>query len=74
MFLWLLMSTKARLLSTQIQLALVHYENQLFNLLLDQEGQFDLNFLPDPLYLSALKTAPGLFNSRSKKHRLGLHY
>ena len=40
--------TKARLLSTQIQLALVHYENQLFNLLLDQEGQFDLNFLPDP--------------------------
>ena len=40
--------TKARLQSTQKQLALFRYENQLFNLLLDQSGQFDLNTLPEP--------------------------
>ena len=40
--------TKARLYSTKRQLALVRYENQLFNLLLDQSGQFDLNKLPEP--------------------------
>ena len=34
--------TKARLQSTQKQLALYRYENQLFNLLLDQSGRFDL--------------------------------
>ena len=38
--------TEARLQSTQKQLALFRYENQLFNLLLDQSGQFDLNDLP----------------------------
>ena len=40
--------TKARLRATQKQLALYRYENQLFNLLLDQMGEFDLNSLPDP--------------------------
>ena len=40
--------TKARLQSTQKQLALFRYENQLFNLLLDQEGRFDLSSLPEP--------------------------
>ncbi len=40
--------TKARLESTQKQLALYRYENQLFNLLLDQSGRFELNTLPDP--------------------------
>ena len=40
--------TKARLESTQKQFALLRYENQLFNLLLDQSGRFDLNDLPEP--------------------------
>ena len=40
--------TKARLKSTQKQLALYRYENQLFNLLLDQSGRFDLSSLPIP--------------------------
>ena len=40
--------TKANLLSTEKQLALLRYENQLFNLLLDQSGLFDLNNLPEP--------------------------
>ena len=40
--------TKARLQSTEKQLALYRYENQLFNLLLDQSGLFDLSALPDP--------------------------
>ena len=40
--------TKARLQSTQKQLALFRYENQLFNLLLDQSGRLDLNILPEP--------------------------
>ena len=40
--------TKARLQATQRQLALLSYENQLFNLLLDQEGRFDLGALPEP--------------------------
>ena len=40
--------TKARLYATEKQLALVRYENQLFNLLLDQSGRFDLNVLPEP--------------------------
>ena len=40
--------TKARLQSTQKQLALFRYENQLFNLLLDQSGRFDLDALPEP--------------------------
>lgn len=40
--------TKARLQSTQKQLALFRYENQLFNLLLDQQGRFDLSSLPEP--------------------------
>lgn len=41
-------ATEASLNSTQKQLALYRYENQLFNLLLDQSGQFDLNALPQP--------------------------
>ena len=40
--------TKARLRSTEKQLALFRYENELFNLLLDQSGRFELNDLPDP--------------------------
>ena len=40
--------TKARLLATEKQLALFRYENQLFNLLLDHSGRFDLNTLPEP--------------------------
>ena len=40
--------TKARLQATKKQLALFRYENQLFNQLLDQEGRFELNSLPDP--------------------------
>ena len=39
--------TKARLQSTLKQLALYQYENQLFNLLLDQQGRFDLSSLPE---------------------------
>ncbi len=40
--------TQARLHSTKKQLALFRYENQLFNLLLDQSGRFDLSNLPQP--------------------------
>ena len=40
--------TKARLQSTQKQLALFRYENQLFNMLLIKSGRFDLNALPEP--------------------------
>ena len=40
--------TKARLVSTHKQLELFRYENQLFNLLLDQSGQFDIASLPEP--------------------------
>ena len=40
--------TEARLLSTKKQLALVRYENQLFNLLLDQSGRLDMTALPVP--------------------------
>ena len=42
--------TKARLQATEKQLALFLYENQLFNLLLDQSGKFDLSSLPEPLH------------------------
>ena len=40
--------TKARLESTEKQLVLYRYENKLFNLLLDQQGFFSLNELPEP--------------------------
>jgi len=40
--------TKARLESTEKQLVLYRYENKLFNLLLDQQGLFNLNELPEP--------------------------
>jgi hemolysin D len=40
--------TKARLESTEKQLILYRYENKLFNLLLDQQGLFNLNELPEP--------------------------
>ena len=40
--------TTARLQAAQKQLALFLYENQLFNLLLDQAGRFDLNSVPEP--------------------------
>ena len=41
-------ATKARLQATEKQLALLRYENNLFNLLLDQSGRFDLKSLPEP--------------------------
>ena len=40
--------TKARLQATEKQLFLYRYENELFNLLLDQSGRFDLDALPEP--------------------------
>ena len=40
--------TRARLNSTQKQLALFRYENKLFNILLDQSGRFELDELPEP--------------------------
>ena len=47
--------TKARLQATERQLAMFLYENQLFNLLLDQSGRFDLNALPEPPELIRLE-------------------
>jgi hemolysin D len=39
---------RARLLAVNKQLALLRYENQLYNILLDGSGRFDINSLPDP--------------------------
>ena len=65
--------TKARLQSTKKQLALYRYENQLFNILLDQSGRFDLNMLPEPpLLIRTEDAAHGQFSSPYKKHRLEL--
>ena len=55
--------TNARLQSTKKQLALLSYENQLFNVLLDQSGRFDLNVLPDP---------PGLIRSEDRTRSIQL--
>ena len=63
-------ATKARLQATEKQLALFRYENQLFNLLLDQSGRFDLNELPELLQF-ARKIAHAQCSSRCKKHRRG---
>ena len=63
-------ATKARLQSTQKQLALVRYENQLFNLLLDQSGFFDLSTLPEPPNQYDRKIVPALFNSQYRKQLL----
>lgn len=41
-------ATLAKLLNTRKQLALLRYENDLFNLLLDQSGGFNLGTLPQP--------------------------
>jgi HlyD family secretion protein len=38
----------ARLLATRKQLAILQYENQLYNLLLDQEGRLSMGSLPSP--------------------------
>jgi len=48
-------ATTAKLLNTRKQLALLRYENQLFNLLLDQSGGFNLAFLPPPPALIAIE-------------------
>lgn len=40
--------TQARLEATSKQLEFYRYENQLYNLLLDQSGLLDVNALPDP--------------------------
>ena len=55
--------TKARLQATEKQLALFRYENQLFNLLLDQSGRFDLNELPE---------APALIRSEDRTRSVQL--
>jgi len=41
-------ATLAKLLNTRKQLALLRYENDLYNLLLDQSGGFNLGTLPQP--------------------------
>ena len=41
-------ATVAKLLNTRKQLALLRYENELYNLLLDQSGSFNLGTLPPP--------------------------
>ena len=56
-------ATKARLQATKKQLALFRYENQLFNLLLDQSGRFDLKDLP---------TAPALIRSEDRTRSVQL--
>ena len=56
-------ATKARLQATEKQLALFRYENQLFNLLLDQSGRFDLNELPE---------APALIRSEDRTRSVQL--
>ena len=61
-------ATKARLQSTQKQLALVRYENQLFNLLLDQSGFF--NTLPEPPESIRSEDRTRLFNSQYRKQLL----
>ena len=66
--------TKARLQSTEKQLALLRYENQLFNLLLDQSGRFDLNSLPVPpvLIRSEERTRSVQLTVQETSARLGL--
>ena len=66
--------TKARLHSTQKQLALLIYENQLFNLLLDQEGRFDRSALPEPpeLILSEDRTRSVQLTVQETSARMGL--
>ena len=66
--------TKACLQSTQKQLALFRYENQLFNLLLDQSGRFDLNALPVPpvLIRSEDRTRSVQLTVQETSARLGL--
>ena len=56
-------ATTARLQATEKQLALFRYENQLFNLLLDQSGRFDLNELPE---------APALIRSEDRTRSVQL--
>jgi len=55
--------TKARLQATEKQLALFRYENQLYNLLLDQSGRFDLDALPE---------APALIRSEDRTRSIQL--
>ena len=56
-------ATTARLQATEKQLALFRYENQLFNLLLDQSGRFNLNELPE---------APALIRSEDRTRSVQL--
>ena len=66
--------TEARLQSTQKQLALFRYENQLFNLLLDQSGRFEMNALPEPpaLIRSEERTRSVRLTVQETSARLGL--
>ncbi len=66
--------TKARLQATEKQLALFLYENQLFNLLLDQSGRFDLSSLPEPpsLIRSEDRTRSVQLTVQETSARLGL--
>ena len=67
-------ATKARLQATEKQLALFRYENQLFNLLLDQSGRFDLDALPEPpaLIRSEARTRSVQLTVQETSARLGL--
>jgi hemolysin D len=66
--------TKARLDSTEKQLVLYRYENKLFNLLLDQQGLFNLNDLPEPpaLIRSEDRTRSVQLTVQETAARLGL--
>lgn len=66
--------TKARLESTEKQLVLYRYENKLFNLLLDQQGLFNLNDLPEPpaLIRSEDRTRSVQLTVQETAARLGL--
>ena len=66
--------TKARLDSTEKQLVLYRYENKLFNVLLDQQGLFNLNDLPEPpaLVRSEDRTRSVQLTVQETAARLGL--
>jgi hemolysin D len=66
--------TKARLESTEKQLVLYRYENKLFNVLLDQQGLFNLNDLPEPpaLVRSEDRTRSVQLTVQETAARLGL--
>ena len=61
--------TRARLQATEKQLALYRYENQLYNLLLDQAGQFDFDELPEPPALIRSEDRTRSVQLTVQKHR-----